>query len=85
MCPLWVFLDILAVYFQIFHDWSCCLSATACVHVVCVKYKLLFSPTGKTLSTVINNCPHVKNNLMDAQSKSSRLHYAFPTEFTMPI
>lgn len=33
------------------------------LHVVCVKYKceVAFQPSGKTLNTVINNCPQHVN------------------------
>lgn len=65
-------------------SWLVILVCTWCL--LSVNVKLLFSPSGKTLNTVINNCPqHVKNRLIDAQSVSSSFHHAFPIVFRMQI
>lgn len=60
-----------------------------CARGVCmlsINVKLLRSPSGKTLNTVINNCrQHLKNNLMNVQSESIRLHHIVPADFIMPI
>jgi len=72
-CTWLVFLASLSFYFPVFHD----VVVVVCNCGVMHKCWITFHPSGKTLYTVINNCPwHVWNNLINVWSQSSHFHCA---------